>query len=333
MSFKFLETISSYQNWYKTWHTFPIIPWIKAAELYRKGEYSLAEDLYRKGLEKHPFHEAGYCARLDLSHCLFKLGKFTEAKEELKFIVNQVPTLREAYIRLARLQMWVGENLEAVWTMRKALKEVAHDGELISMFIGAALEHGSQGYLMKEAEEALLKLSEEERQNRKVEVAASRLEMLRGDYQKGRSRLASLASEPSAPFEAVVAYGEVLLQEGRVAIARQQLRRALMVVPNHPKVLTLFAKSYLKSGPYNNADFAKQLGISACQHSGWLCTESLHILAEAYQALDDKLSALATAVRAKETGSKLLSGYKNVRNIDQLIAELSDVNTDQTQVS
>jgi len=328
MNFRPISTFKAYKNWYKTWRTFPIVQWIKASDLYRDGDFKGAEDFYRKGLAKHPFHEAGYCARLDLSHCLFKQGRYEEAKSELKLIMNQVPSLREAYVRLARLQMWVGENLEAAWTMRRALREVTHDGELVALFTTATLEHGAPGYLLREAEEAFQKLSEEEKSNRKMEVAASRLEMIRGNYQKGRSRLAFLASGPSAPFEAVVAYGEVLLKEGRVAIARQQLRRALMVVSNHPKVLILFAESYLKSGPYHNADFARQLATSACQNSGWLSPEALHTLAEAYKALDDNLSALATAVRAKEAGSKLLSGYRNVREIEALIENLSAIRSE-----
>lgn len=330
---KLVEKFQSYKNWYQTWKSLPVVSWIRAADFYRNGEFETALRYYQKGLKRHPFHEAGYCARLDMSYCLFKLGRFAEAKEELKLILSQVPTLREAYLRLARLQMWIGENLEAVWTMRRALREVPHDGELVALFTIAALEHGAPGYLIKEAESAFHELSEDERRGRKVEVAATRLEMLRGDYQKGRSRLAALASGPNAPFEAVIVYAEILLKEGRVAIARQQLRRALMVAPNHPKVLTLFAQSYLKSGPYHNADFARQLATSACQNSGWMGPESLHVLAEAYQALDDKLSALATAVRAKEAGSKLLSGYKNVRNIDLLIATLSNPGTDHSQVS
>lgn len=329
----FKSKMNTYWSWYQTWKTLPIIPWIKAAELYREGEFSKAAELYRKGLQRHPYHEAGYCARLDLAHCLFKQGQYAEAKDELKSIMNQVPSLREAYVRLARIQMWVGESLEAAWTMRKALREVPHDGEIVALFTTATLEHGAPGYLVKEAEEAFHKLSEAEKANKKMEVAAARLEMLRGDYQKGRSRLASLASGPAAPFEAVVSYGETLLKEGRVAIARQQLRRALMVVPNHPRVLGLFAESYLKSGPYQNADFARQLATSACQNSGWMSPEALHTLAEAYKCLDDRLSALATAVRAKEAGSKLLSGYRNVRDIDALIEVLSTPGSDPSQAS
>lgn len=318
-----LDCISNYIEWCKTWKSLPVISWVRAAEFYKRGNFESAAILYKKGIKAHPFHDASYCARLDIAHCYFKLSQFEKAKEELKLVINLIPELKEAYVRLARIQMWVGENMEAVWTMRKAIRNLDIDAEIVTIFLTAALEHGGPGYLLDEAKDSLKKLSEEEKQHEKLAVALARLDIYRGDYQKGRSRLSTLATGGNAPFEAVVAYSEVLLKEGRISIARQQLRRALQVAPNHPRVLSLFAGSYLKSGPYYNADYAKQLATSACQHSGWLSAEALHVLAETYKALDDRITALATAIRAKEAGSKLLSNYKDVRNIEQLIKSLS----------
>lgn len=327
------SSFDTYKTWIKTWRSFPIRSWIKAAELYRRGQWAKAAELYRKGLEKHPVHEAAYCARLDLAHCLFKLGQYGESQELHRKIITQLPTLREAYVRLARVQMWVGENLEAAWTMRRALRELKHDGELVGVFTLAILDHGGAGYLFKEAEDAIRNLSDAEKSHRRMQVALARLELSRGDYQKGRANLASLVAGAEAQIDAVVAYGEILLKEGRLPIARQQFRRALLVNPNHPKVLTLMAETYLKSGPLNNPEFAKQLATSACQNSGWSSPEALHVLAEAFKALDDNLSALATAVRAKEAGSKLLSGYRNVKDIDALIETLATAAPDREQLS
>jgi len=330
---KIISSFDTYKTWIKTWRTMPIRPWIKAAELYRQGKFAKAAELYKKGLDKHPLHEAAYCARLDLAHCLFKLGRFSESKELHRNIITQIPTLKEAYVRLARVQMWVGENLEAAWTMRRALRELNHDGEMVGIFTLAILDHGGASYLFKEAEEAIRNLPEAERLHRKMETASARLELSRGDYQKGRTALGALVTGAEAHFDAVVAYGEVLLKEGRLPLARQQFRRALLVNPNHPRVLTLLAETYLKSGPMNSPEFAKQLATSACQNSGWMSPEALHVLAEAYKALDDNLSALATAVRAKEAGSKLLSGYRNVKDIDALIETLATATPNGEQLS
>ena len=330
---KIFPHFDSYKIWIKTWRTLPVRTWVKAADLYRKGEFKRAAELYEIGLSKHPFHEAAYCARLDLAHCNFKLGKFIESKELLKNLISQIPTLREAYIRLARVQMWVGESLEAAWTMRRAIREIKPDGEMIALFTGAVVEHGGASYLFKECEEAYQTLSEDERNNKKLLVARARLEITRGDYQKGRAQLTSMVSGADAPIEAVIAYGELLIKEGRVPMARLQLRRALSVMPNNPKILTLMAELYLKSGTEFNPEFAKQNATAACQSSGWLSPEALHTLAEAFKALDDRLSALATAVRAREAGSKLLSGYKNVKDVNALIDSLATAKPSNEQLS
>ncbi|MCB9030266.1 MAG: tetratricopeptide repeat protein [Deltaproteobacteria bacterium] len=318
-----LNMLQNYIEWYKTWKAIPVVAWVRAAENFKQGKFQEARELYLKGLNKNQKHIASYCARLDLAHCHFRLGEFAKATDQLRQVMHQIPNLKEAYIRMARMQMWTGEYMEAVWTMRKALRELEHDSELVALFLTSVLENNGPGYLLDEGEEAYKSLSEEEKQNEKLEVAVARLEIYRGDYRKGRSRLSTLASGSSAPFEAVVAYGEILLKEGRVSIARQQLRRALIVAPNHPKVLSLFAWTYLKSGPYYNADFAKQTAISAAQHSGWRSPEALHVLAESYYALGDNITALATAVSAKEAGGKLLSHYKDARSIDMLIESIS----------
>ncbi|RMD86344.1 MAG: tetratricopeptide repeat protein [Candidatus Dadabacteria bacterium] len=322
-SYSFLR---NYFEWIKTWKSLPVISWVRAAECYKEEKFALAAELYEKGLASHPFHEASYCARLDLAHCYFKEGRYEDAKQELKGMINLIPELKEAYVRLARIHIWLGEYLEAVWTMRRALREIKPDGELVGIFLGAVLDNGGPGYLLDEAREAYRKLSDKEKQNEKLIVSAIKLEIYKGDYQKGRSKLSSLASGAHAPFDAVLAYGEVLLREGRISIARQHLRRALQAAPNHPKVLTLFASSYLKSGPYYNPDYAKQLATSACQNSNWSSPEALHILAESYKALDDRVTALATALRAKEAGSKLLSNYRDVKTIEELIKALSQSN-------
>ncbi len=333
MPFNFFPHLESYKVWIKTWRTLPVVSWVKAADLYRKSEFKRAAELYEIGLSKHPFHEAAYCARLDLAHCKFKLGLFSESKDLLKNLISQIPTLREAYLRLARVQMWIGENLEAAWTMRRALREIKADGEMVATFTLAVLEHGGAAYLFKECEETFASLSDEEKAHKKLLVARARLELSRGDYQKGRAQITAMVAGSDAPIEAVVAYGELLLKEGRIPMARLQLRRALAVLPNSPKLLTLMAELYLKNGQEFNPEFARQNATSACQSSGWLSPEALHVLAEAFKALDDRLSALATAVRAREAGSKLLSGYKNVKDINSLIDSLATAKPSNEQLS
>jgi len=310
-------------DWLKTWKSVPVLSWVKAADLYKAGNYEQAAKLYEKGLLKNPNHKAGSCARLDLAYCLFRLGKYELAKEHLQAVINRTPSLREAYVRLARLQVWSGQNMDAAWTLRRALREVGPDAEIIGEYLIAVLDNGGPGYLLREALASLKKLNREEKQHQKLEIAAAKLAIFRGELKEGRAKLGRLASGLEAPFEAVMAYAEALLEEGRVAHARQQLRRALMVAPQHPRVLSLFAFSYLRNGPFYNAEYAAQLALSACQNSGWQSPKELHILAQAYSAVGRSSEALLVAHRAKEAGSKLLGNYHDVRTIDVMIADLS----------
>ena len=318
------STIKSYFQWFRTWRCVPIVTWVKAAQLFRQGRYSQASAYYLKGLEKFAHHPASICARLDLAYCLFRLGSYEEAKEHLRSVITSSPKKREGYLRLARIQMWTGQPMEASWTLRRALREVGSDADIVASYLLAVLDNGGPSYLLKEGVAALNKLSAEDRVNPKIEVAAALISIYRGDVKNGRGRLAELAAAPHAPFEAVVNYGEVLLSEDRVAHARQQLRRALSVAADHPRVLSLLAASYLKGGPFYNAEFAQQLAMSACQNTGWQGPREMHVLAEALYHSGDKLTALTIAHKARDAGSKLLGNYRYVRSIERLIDSLSD---------
>jgi tetratricopeptide (TPR) repeat protein len=318
-----LRILHAYIDWIKTWKALPVRSWIAAAESYRAGQYEEAANLYRKGLVGHPNHVARHCARLDLAYCLFRVGKYAAAKEELAAVIHSAPKLREGYIRLARLQLWIGQTMEAAWTLRRALRAVGADPELVASYVFAILDNGGPTHLLKEALSIINSLDANDRRHQKIEVAFARLAIHRKDLTTGKAALTRLANSSEAPFESVVAFADLLLSEGKVAQARQQLRRALAVAPNHPRVLSLLATSYLQSGQFYNPDFARQLAISACQSSGWVSPKEMHVLAEAYFSASDRLSALSIAIKAKEAGSKLLGNYRHVGSIDRLIESLS----------
>lgn len=321
-------------DWCKAWKTWPVLDWIKAAELYRSASFQEARDLYLRGLERHPFHPASSCARLDLAYCYFKLEKFAEAEELLKTVMAQAPSMRECYLRLAHLQSWTGHYLEAAWTLRRAIREIDVDEEIVTHFLFTILDNGGPHYLLKEALRELSRLSSEERSKPRLQLASARLALFRAErsdssvsskqseLDKARAELHRLASGADAPFEAVIVYAELLIEEGRIAHARQQLRRALSVAPKHPRVLSLLASSYLKEGAFYNPEYAKQLATSASQNTAWRGPREMHILAEAYIATGDRLGALTIAHKAKDAGSKLLGTYRHVKSLDQLIEKL-----------
>ncbi len=315
------------RKWWKTWGTLPVLPWIRAAQHYKTGSFAKAIPLYRAGLERYRGHPAHLCARLDLAFCLFKLGKLSEAEGELKLAVNQCPESRDAQLRLAQFQMWVGHPLQAAWTMRRALKVLAYDPECAATFALAVLEGGGPPYLLKEAHRQLSRASEcssiGDRAARKVAVAQARFMVERGNFERGRDELYHLTCEGSTSLEAITAYSEILIDEGKIPFARQQLRRGLLVAPNHPRVLSLLAESYMRPGQFQNPDYALQLSTNACQFTDWSSPRELHVMAEAYHLVGDKMAALLMASKAKQVGSQILSSYRKSRSLNRLIEQLS----------
>jgi predicted Zn-dependent protease len=317
------STFRLYREWISRWHALPVPSWIRGAEHYRAGRYEQAEVLYRRGLEFHHFHPARVSALLDLSHCLFRLRKLTEAEATLRQAVFSAPNERETYVRLARLQLWLGYATEAAWTMRSCLQRLPADPELISIFLTAVVESGGVSYLVREARDHLASLHAEPEAYPRLEVAKARFEMIAGDSEAARVQLAHLAALDRGPFDAVVAFAEVLLNEGKVAYARHHLHRALIVSPEHPRVLALLARTYSEAGAFFDPEFSIQLATKACQATAWKGIHEMHVLAQAYALFDDKISALLVASKAKDTGRRLLGSYREAKTLDQLIHRLS----------
>jgi uncharacterized protein HemY len=320
---KFKASFYLYKEWIERWGSLPVRSWVQAAGLYRLGQYEEAAELYIMGLKSHPRHLARINALLDLSHCLFRLKQFGEAERYLRQASIVSKTEREPYVRLARLQLWLGHSVEAAWTIRTALSSLPADPELVTLFVTAAVESGGVGPLLREARELVREMHCEPEAAPRLEVARARLKMQDGDSGEGRDDLAALANKDRGPFEAVVAFAQVLLDEGKTAYARHHLHRALTVSPEHPKVLRLLALSYLQGGAHFEPEYAIQLATRACQATGWSGMHEMHSLARAYALTGDKVSALLIASKAKEAGRNLLGIYPEVQSLDRLIHSLS----------
>jgi Tfp pilus assembly protein PilF len=312
-----------YKEWFKKWGSLPVRSWVKAAGLYRDGEYEEAAKLYRAGLSSHPRHPARINALLDLSHCLFRLRKFDEAERCLRQASIVARSDREAYVRLARLQLWLGQAVEAAWTIRASLQAVPVDPELVTLFVTAAVESGGIPHLVQEAKDLLANLHCEAEAAPRLEVAKARFNLMTGEDLLARDDLADLASKERCPFEAVVAFAQVLLEEGKTSYARHHLHRALSVSPEHPRVLRMLATSYLEPGHFFEPEYGIQLATRACQATGWSGMHEMHTLAKAYAVSGDKISALLIASRAKDTGRRLLGVYPEFQRLEQLIQNLS----------
>ncbi|NLF24638.1 MAG: tetratricopeptide repeat protein [Deltaproteobacteria bacterium] len=310
-------------RWWRVWGTLPVMAWVQGAALYRAGKFDEARRYYEKGLERHRRHPARFCAHMDLSYCLFRLRRFDEAEQHLQITVKHFPRMREASVRLARLQMWTGSYLEAAWTIKRILEHVAPDAELAALFLMAVIHNGGPAFLRKEALAALLSLDPKQLKDPRLEVGRALLAVQRGEIAKGRAVLEGLATQPGAPLEAHLAFSELLLSEYKIGQARVHLRAALLAAPDDPKVLTLLSESYLKPGPFYNPEYANQLAISACQNTGWLSPGEMKVLAQSFFHLGDKGSALIVASKAKQVGKQRLGVFKDSETLDELIKGLA----------
>lgn len=315
--------LTQYKDWIVDWRCLPVRAWIKAAASYRSGDFSRAVELYKQGLSAHPSSPARVNALLDLSHCLFRLRRFDEAEQFLRQASVAAPDEREIYVRLARLQLWLGHSSEAAWTIRSCLQKVSVDPELATIFITAVVEGGGSAHLIQEAHDLLRDLHYEREAFPRLEVARLRLDFLMTGSDLAREDLAALASADKGPFEAVVAFAQILLDDGKIAYARQHLHRSLAVSPEHPRTLRLLARTYTEPGVFFEPEYAVQIATRACQSTGWKGMHEMHMLAKAYALSGDKISALLIASKAKDTGRRLLGTYPEARHLEQLIESLS----------
>ena len=318
-----LSRMSLYISWVKTWKTLPVMSWVKANNCYKEKRYDLARHYYKIGLDRHPTHVASYAARLDLAYCYFKLRKFDEAQEQLRTLINAMPNFREAHVRLARIQSWMGHSLDAAWTLRRAIQQFKPDKELVSLFLYNITEHESTSYLIHEAVKYAEELREEKTPNLFLDTAFAKLDLHRGNKEAAKEKLLQICAQVQRPFEALMLLAEVFLIDNEVEKSRSELKHLMKKVSDHPRVLSLLAETYLKSGDSYNAEYANQLATSACQNSQWSSPRELHILAESFYHQGDKISALVLASKAKQTGSQLLGSYREIKSLDKLIETLS----------
>jgi predicted Zn-dependent protease len=262
------------------------------------------------------------CAHLDLAHCLFKVRKLKQAEEQLRAAIACNPTHREGIVRLARLKMWTGHAAEAASIIRGALQNIPLDVELGALFLSAALGCGERN-LIEEASALSNQFQVQGERYARLETARAQYLLWCDETDTGREELSRLAALERGPFEAVVAFAELLMSEKKTSYARHHLHRALAAAPEHPRVLTLLSRTYLEPAGSYEPDFAVQLALKACQNSEWLNLQAMHDLAEAYYHLGDKMSALLVASRAKSLGDQSPGTFRHSKNLEDLIESLS----------
>ncbi len=313
------KRLKAHYDWIVKWHTLPVLAWIDAAEHYKNGEYQRASELYLIGLKSHPHNRARLNAYLDLAHCLFLLHKYELAESYLRRATSTFPKVREGYVRLARLQLWLGYASEALWTVRVCIQRTGIDPEILTLFISAVVDAGGNPAAVAEAREHLKTIYCDASGFPHLEAARARLDMWSDNKQEAREEIARLAQLDRGPFEAVVSFAEILISEGKLAYARHHLHRALTAAPDPPRVMKLLARTHLYSGVFYEPEYAVKLAQKACQMTGWRGINEVSTLAQAYLASGDKIAALLVATKAKEIAVRLIGGYPEVAQLKKML--------------
>lgn len=324
---------ASLTSWIWTWKSLPVWSWIRAADLFRNGHYQRAAKLYRKGLDRHRTHPARNCALMDLARCLYADNKFIEAEKTLRQLSGTLPNSKRVQKALFTLQLRMGLSLDAAWTMRRACRYIMLDEELIGLYLFAVVENRGPHFLLKEVMQFVESLKKAGKSTPLIQAAEIRLVLdTQGYAPKILKKLETIVDVEGAPVEAVILGAEALLKAGKVASARRLLRRALASDSHHPRVLSLFAETYLQAGSFYNVSYALQLAQDACTHSAWRSPREVHVLAEAFFHNEDTLAALATAERARQEGSRLMGTYRDAEALESLIHTLQeDISSEEYQ--
>lgn len=300
----------------------PVVAWVRGASYYREGRFAEAEKCYEAGLKKFPNHPAALSAKLDLAYCQFRNKKPLAAEETLRYVVEHAPANKEAVIRLAKLERWLGLSHNAAKTLSTALKVITPDPDLAALYLMAACESNDKGAHIRSAEAIATSLWIADRESPLLATALSKLEISKGEIRRGKASLARICAAAKAPMDAIILMGEILLKEENPLFARHFLRRALTLSPENPRVLSLLAASYLVNGPGYSPEFAKQLAQTACQATNWRSPGDMHVLAQAFYKIGDKMSALLIASRAKDTGLELQAPFQEREPLERLIQSL-----------
>ncbi|HMO02801.1 MAG TPA: hypothetical protein PKD37_06670 [Oligoflexia bacterium] len=306
----------------------PNINLLRAQIFSAKGEYQRAEYFFKSALNSRTLNSSDrQRALMDLSYAQFKLRKMEEAELSLRNLIFINPQKREAHLRLAKIQLWCGSPLDASWTLKRAIKRGHNDHELVSFFLLAVCENGGPEYLLEEAYKLAIEKKDFTADHQILNLAIARYQIIKNDGVGGVNQIAKIALASKAPFESVIAYAETLYATNEIIQARNQLKRALLVSPDHPRLLSLLAETYLNGETtLYNPSYAAQLAANSCQSSGWVSARELHIYARALLHCGDKTTALMVANKAFAAGSRLLGSYSKVKEIERLISQLSSSN-------
>lgn len=277
-------------GWWKLWGSMPVIDWIRAAELFKAGNFRRAVYYYERGIQRNAGNPAVYCAKLDHAYCIYQLGEVLEAEGLLKKLTVSSP-LKDAYLLLAQLQLALGKTMEAIATMERALSLFPRDLQVALCYGHIVFESETPAPTMKSVGDFLKTfrdgLSINSPMHVALDAALATYEIYFGDEQFGERLLSRSLASGVAPFEAIMLCAERCMDQGRVTQARDQFERAAKVSPKDPRPYLSLAESYLRDSEEFQPSYAMQLATIACKLSSWQNPKCLEILRQASLVMRD----------------------------------------------
>ncbi len=322
---KLLNFLKKSFQWSNTWGGIPCVLWIKAAEAYSESKYQLAANLYEQGLKQYPKHQARHCAMMDLAYCYFKLGEFTPAINTLSSVLKSLPNSKQAYLRLAYMYGWIGNDQEAMWLLRTAVQTFGTDFQLMHIYVSSMLDAEPPKFVIEECELLIKGLQDVPEEFKSAHQTCQLiLEYLTGHY-RHHEDLEDIAKRVDAPISAKHLMAKILIKEGDCNSAREYLHQALKIIPDHPRTLSLLAAAYLEKSDEQeeNLRYALQLATQAAQNSSWMSSRELKLLAKIYYQFGDKISALLLASKAQDINFKRSDITYSSKELDQFISSLT----------
>ena len=315
---KISAELNIYANWIRRWHTFPVRDWIRAAMFFESGNFQLAADLYKRGLEKRPNHIAASHARFDYGYCLYRLGRLVEARTSLTETISANNRLRDAYLLLARIHLIFGHNRSALQTLKRCVELMPADISALTSYFHLLVSSGTDGSRMglmrDELIQTKMRLQLDDFGQEQIDGCLAAYELKYGNRQRGERLLARVLASGRAPYDVILLRGELFLADGRIIQAREQFARAARIAPRDPRPFMFLANTYMTESPFQEIEWGLQNATAACRLSSYENAECLSALVRAYELNGESDVALLFIERMRDLPST------RQLNIDQMLS-------------
>nr|WP_159105431.1 XrtA/PEP-CTERM system TPR-repeat protein PrsT [Thiorhodococcus drewsii] len=306
-------------------------PVVRASVLATQAESLLARERILAAEEKAAsalaLDAASNEGRLAMAHVESELGRFTEARERVKSVLEDAPDRADGWLLMAAIERSSGQLDAAESALTKAMADPAQSLRAQLTRALVRLQAGS----LDAAEEDLKALRAKLKESPQLDYADGLLAYLRQDYRSARSYLDAALGKLPAEGASLALAGSNQLALGEPAMARIYLERAVSARPDEITTRRMLGMTLLQLGELEEAEaLARQLLAqlpndaasmdllaSALMMQGKR-DEGLAVLRQVRQAI---ISSPAEAVRA---GAALLAQGSNAAGLDQLKAALTE---------